>query len=76
MTVEQALTGLVQSIIRVLPVSPFAPVIEQLAELPYLGYINYFFPVGTCLQIMAAWLVAVSAYYLFSIIARWAKIIT
>ena len=75
MSFEQAMNGLVQWIVRLLPQSPFAPYVEQLAQLPYLGYINWFFPVGTCLQIMSAWLVAVAAFYLYSVMARWVKLI-
>lgn len=75
MNIEDALNGLVQSIIRVFPASPFAPLIEQFADLPALGYLNWFFPVRGCLAIMAAWLTAVSLFYLYSVIARWVKLI-
>lgn len=75
MTIEQALNGLVQQIIRVLPLSPFADLIDQFSELPFLGYLNWFFPVRGCLAVMAAWLAAITAFYLYSVIARWVKLI-
>ena len=43
--------------------------------LPYLGYLNYFVPVGTCLKIGAAWLSAIALFYLYSVVARWIKLI-
>lgn len=75
MEVQGAFGGLIQSLISVLPTSPFAPVLEQFEDLPFLGYLNWFFPVRGCLTVMAAWLVAVAAFYLFSVIARWVKLI-
>lgn len=75
MEVQGAFGGLIQSLISVLPTSPFAPVLEQFEDLPFLGYLNWFFPVRGCLTVMAAWLVAVAAFYLYSVIARWVKLI-
>ena len=31
--------------------------------------------VGFCLRVVAAWLVAIGLYYLYSIIMRWLKVI-
>jgi hypothetical protein len=75
MAFEDAVNGLVQQILRVLPLSPFADMINQFADLPFLGYLNWFFPVRGCLSVMAAWLAAVTAFYLYSVIARWVKLI-
>ena len=46
-----------------------------LSLLPYLGYLNYFVPVGTCLKIGTAWLAAIALFYLYSVLARWIKLI-
>lgn len=46
-----------------------------LSQLPYLGYLNYFVPVGTCLKIGTAWLAAIALFYLYSVLARWIKLI-
>lgn len=64
-----------QKLLEVLPLSPFQQFIDQFRSLPYLGWLNWFFPVGTCLTVMAAWLVAVGLFYLYSILMRWLKII-
>lgn len=59
----------------VLPLSPFTDVINSLEDLPFLGYLNWFIPVGTCLQIFEYWLIAYAAYLVYSIILRWVKVI-
>lgn len=62
-------------IVLLLPLSPFAAYIDSLEQVPYLGYLNWFVPVGTCLKIGAAWLSAIALFYLYSVIARWIKLI-
>ena len=62
-------------IVPLLPLSPFAAYIDSLEQVPYLGYLNWFVPVGTCLKIGAAWLSAIALFYLYSVIARWIKLI-
>ena len=64
-----------EALMQVLPLSPFQQYIDQFRSLPYLGWLNWFFPVGSCLTVMAAWLVAVGLFYLYSILMRWLKII-
>lgn len=62
-------------VLSFLPLSPFAPVISGLEQLPYLGYLNYFVPVGTFIKIGEAWLAAIALFYLYSVLARWIKLI-
>lgn len=62
-------------IVSLLLLSPFAAYIDSLEQVPYLGYLNWFVPVGTCLKIGAAWLSAIALFYLYSVIARWIKLI-
>ncbi len=69
------LDRLLQAVLSVLPLSPFTSVIAGLEQLPYLGYINYFVPVGTILKIGTAWLGAIALFYLYSVVARWVKLI-
>lgn len=57
----------------VLPRSPFTEFISSMGSLPGLGWLNWFFPVGACLKIFAAWLVAYGLYLVYSIILRWIK---
>lgn len=75
MQISQAFSGLIQSIVELLPLSPFADYIEDFAGLPYLGYLNWFFPVRGCLIVMASWLGAITLFYLYSVIMRWVKMI-
>lgn len=67
--------SLVVGVTTIFPTSPFTDFIGSFAQLPFLGYLNWFFPVGPCLVILAAWLVAYGLYLGFSIIARWLKVI-
>ena len=69
------LQGIADKVLDVLPDSPFKDIINNTDIQQYLGYINWFVPVGTILKILTAWLVAVAAYYLVSVILRWIKAI-
>lgn len=75
----QAIIQLVQkfaaSIIQLLPQSPFRDFIEEFQTPEYLGWLNWIFPVGACLRVLAAWLVSIGLFYFYSIAARWIKII-
>lgn len=73
---KEILDKLLAVIVALLPLSPFTDAIDSLAQVPYLGYINYFIPVGTCLKIGTAWLSAIALFYLYSVIARWVKLIS
>jgi hypothetical protein len=64
-----------EKLLQLLPLSPFTQFIDQFQNLPFLGYLNWFFPVGDCLKVMAAWLTAVGLFYLYSILMRWLKVI-
>lgn len=65
----------VEWIYQVLPVSPFAPYLEEMAGLPYLGYLNWFFPIGPALKIMATWLTVIGTWYSWQVLLRWLKVI-
>ena len=62
-------------LIAILPVSPFKAVVDTLAETPYLGYLNWFFPVGRCLTVLASWGAAIIIFYGVSWILRQLDII-
>ena len=72
---KEILDKFLSFLLSILPTSPFAPMINSLEQMPYLGYINYFVPVGTCIKIGEAWLAAIVIFYLWSVIARWIKLI-
>lgn len=63
------------ALMEVLPTSPFKDFIEGVGSIEYLGMLNWFFPVGPCLAVMAAWLGMVGLFYLYSIVMRWIKAI-
>lgn len=63
-------------LLSVLPKSPFADAISALEQLPYLGYLNWFIPVGQMLAVGVLWLAAIALYYVYSVIARWVKLIS
>ena len=60
---------------EVLPTSPFREFLDQFAEIEYLSYLNWFVPVGDIIIVLELWLGAVSAYYLYSVVMRWVKVI-
>jgi len=72
---KEILDKLLSVILSLLPLSPFADAIDSLTELPYLAYLNYFVPINTFIKIGEAWLAAIALFYLYSVIARWIKLI-
>lgn len=50
-------------LISLLPGDPFRPFLNEFASIPYLGNLNWFIPVGRCVQIGTAWLVAIVGFY-------------
>lgn len=73
---QELLGGLLDVLLALFPQSPFAPFIDSLEQLPYLGYLNWFVPVGGMLAVGTAWLAAIAVYYLYSVLARWIKLIS
>lgn len=73
---KNLLDKFLQAVLSLFPLSPFREVIQELGSLPYLGYINWFVPVGDFVKIGTVWLTAIAAYYAWSIIARWIKLIS
>lgn len=65
-----------KAIISILPDSPFIYITSADSDFSdLLSKINYFIPVYEFVAIIEAWLVAVAVYYLYSVIARWSKLI-
>lgn len=58
-----------------LPVSPFSAFINALDTTPFLQYLAWAVPVEAILSIFQAWLVAISAFYVIMLLARWIKLI-
>lgn len=72
---KEILDKLLSVILSLLPLSPFADAIDNLSQLPYLAYLNYFVPINTFIKIGEAWLAAIALFYLYSVLARWIKLI-
>ncbi|MCX4323083.1 MAG: hypothetical protein OSJ59_08980 [Lachnospiraceae bacterium] len=73
---KNLLDKFLQAVLSLFPLSPFRETINELGSLPYLGYINWFVPIGDFVKIGTVWLAAIAAYYAWSIIARWIKLIS
>lgn len=73
---KEILDKFLQVVLSLFPLSPFTPVIQELASLPYLGYINWFMPIGDFIKIGTLWITAIGAYYAWSVIARWVKLLS
>lgn len=73
---KNLLDRFLQAVLSLFPLSPFREVTEELGNLPYLGYINWFVPIGDFVKIGTVWLAAIAAYYAWSIIARWIRLIS
>lgn len=58
-----------------LPASPFKAFIEGMGNIPYLDVLNWFLPVSEMLAIGQAWLLAITAFYIVSLLLRWVKAI-
>lgn len=61
--------------LALLPDSPFTAFINVIGEIPYLAELNWFVPITEMLAIGQAWLVAITAYYVISLLLRWIKVI-
>jgi len=72
---DQLFAAFGEAITNVLPLSPFREWIDKIGELEYLSWLNWFFPVGDCLKVMAVWLGAITLFYIYSIVMRWLKVI-
>lgn len=59
----------------VLPLSPLQQFIDQFRDIPYLGWLNWVVPVQGILTVLAAWLVSLAAFYLYSVLLRWLKVL-
>lgn len=71
----QILKGFLEFLASVLPLSPFRGFIDSIGSFEYLGWLNWFFPVGDCIKVLAAWVAVISTYFVYSIILRWVKAI-
>jgi len=65
------------TLITLLPKSPFHGFLESIElNQQWLRYLNWFIPVGTFVNILNAWLVAIAAFYIYKAIAHWIGVIS
>lgn len=76
--IQDAVTGIINTLLGLLPRSPFRPLIDAL-ELPasaqVMGWLNWFFPVADCLEIFAAWLAVMVLFFLYRVLMKWVKLL-
>ena len=73
--VFDALGLLFSTVVGLLPQSPFNGFYNLTLDSELLSMVAWFFPVKEMIVTCEAWLVAVSVFYLYSAILRWAKAI-
>lgn len=67
----KGLAYIIKGFMGLLPDSPFKYLISISKK--YIEYLNYIIPVGLIVSTLEVWLIAVSCYYVYSIILRWTK---
>lgn len=72
-----ALYGILETVLSILPNSPFAFIAEYSNSVigQWLGWLNWFLPVNTFLVILETWLAGILIYYVIQIVLRWVKAI-
>lgn len=58
-----------EKIYNVLPDSPFQSFFAGI-DFGFIGWLNWFIPFDICFKITEAWVTAIAAYYLFSVIKK------
>lgn len=69
------LQAVIAKILFFLPDSPFASFIDSLEKADWLHQLNWFVPVGTFFAIGLAWINAITVFYVYQVILRWAKVV-
>ena len=70
------LQAIAAAVLSILPDSPVRPFIDQLSSVSWLGLLNWFVPIGTMAAIGTAWLAAITVFYVYQVILRWAKVVS
>lgn len=61
--------------LALLPSSPFTAFTSAISSIPYLDILNWFIPVSEMIAVGEAWLVAITAFYVVSLILSWIQAI-
>lgn len=69
------LGALLRLVIGLLPTSPFDGLRAVSLENEWIGFLCYIVPMPEIIATLEAWVVSVSAFYLYSSVLRWIKAI-
>lgn len=75
MDFSQAFDGFIENLVKLFPASPFRQFLEVSLDSRGLQWLNWFVPIPQIIAVLQAWLVAVGVFYLYSVVARWVKLI-
>lgn len=75
MSLNDFLSGIITTILKLLPADPFKSVILALPKMEWLGWLNWFVPVSQILAVLTAWTTVIALFYVYQAIARWLKLI-
>jgi hypothetical protein len=70
-----AVNSALGEILSFLPDSPFQYFLSQMEKMEFLKTLNWLVPISSFISIGMTWLSAVSVYYIYQIILRWARAI-
>lgn len=75
-SLSAALTEFALGVVDLLPDSPFGflDTFEAPATV-IMGYVNWFVDIGTIINVFTLWLGCILAWYAYSIVLRWVKLI-
>lgn len=68
------LSDCLEFLVDFLPDSPFK-LLDYTPIQPYLKYINWVIPLDFIVNVLSAWLICISTYYVWSVVLRWIKAI-
>lgn len=71
----KALGAVLGFIVNILPTSPFQGIINNNDVKEFLSGLAWIIPFNTLLGVFQTWVTCVLAYYLYSIVMRWLKMI-
>lgn len=70
----QNVNALINYCLAGLPDSPFPSIVGSIPT-SLLQTLNWFIPVGSIIDVLSAWLLAVGLFYMFRVILAWVKVI-
>lgn len=72
-SVVDIFSGVLDSIIELLPLSPFARFTYMTLDSGLLALLNYFLPIAEIVSVLQLWLIAVAGYYIYKFILKFIR---